>query len=174
MTMPFLHLRFDTWKIVQVGMYESLDDLLFALMGAGFRINEVYSNHTMKALRKLVLADVRAEVELVAISPEEIGFEGGALFKDFSARALEFGLGAISPEAALLGFLQNLDRPGEVLRAAMHPVTTTEFFCEKRPNVFVTYNDAGVLRLTTVPLSETFYCCPKTRWVFGRLNRPDP
>ena len=103
------------WKTIKLGTCKTPDEYREALRSAGYRISD-WGNDI---LRKTSCAEVETEVDLVALSVKELGFQNGANYKDICARGVEMGFELAPAEVGPALRLSYKDQPrGEWLRIA--------------------------------------------------------
>ncbi|KYK44627.1 hypothetical protein A1D31_14425 [Bradyrhizobium liaoningense] len=112
------------WKRITIGTFTdwaALRDAMAALRcGVGSSADEIIARPAF------TLNSQKTEIELVAVSPAELGFEGkAAALEKIYARAQLLGLRLAPAEVAPQLRLQYLDQPiGEFLIVAMEPIKT--------------------------------------------------
>jgi uncharacterized protein YjiS (DUF1127 family) len=113
------------WKKITVGNFSDLVALRNALNAVGCSIGE--SDGEILARPTFTLSATKAEVELLMVSPAELGFQTEtAPLGQIYARAQELGFGLAAAEIALQLRLQYFDQPiGEFLIIGMEPIKTS-------------------------------------------------
>ncbi|APG15850.1 uncharacterized protein YjiS (DUF1127 family) [Bradyrhizobium elkanii] len=111
------------WKTIRVGTFTDTFALRSAMSamgcGVGNAADEILARPAFTLSRK------KAEVELVAVSVAELGFQGEASLREIYARAQQLGLALAPAEIAPQLRLQYLDQPiGEFLTIGMEPIGT--------------------------------------------------
>jgi len=113
-----------TWKTIEVGGISDSMALRNALDAAncatGSQVEEVLARPAFTVSAR------KMEVELVAVSPAELGFDGDHVaLAAVYARALQLGFHLAPPEVGPQLRLQYVDQPlGEFLIVAMEPIAT--------------------------------------------------
>jgi len=112
------------WKTITVGTFTSLSALSNALDAAGCGIGN--SAGEILARPAFTLSAIKTNVELLAVSAAELGFETDtASLADIYARAQRLGFGLAAAEVAPQLRLQYFDQPiGEFLIIGMEPIRT--------------------------------------------------
>ena len=112
------------WKTIAVGTFTSLSALSGALDAAGCGIGD--SAAQALARPAFTLSAIKTNVELLAVSSAELGFETDtASLADIYARAGRLGFGLAAAEVAPQLRLQYFDQPiGEFLFIGMEPIKT--------------------------------------------------
>jgi len=110
------------WKTVTVGTFANLPALGSALDAAGCGIGNAAAE--ILARPAFTLSAIKANVELLAVSAAELGFETDtASLADIYARARRLGFGLAAAEVAPQLRLQYFDQPiGEFLIIGMAPI----------------------------------------------------
>jgi hypothetical protein len=114
------------------------------------------------------LSGKKAEVELLAVSPAELGFQGEtATLRDIYAHAQRLGLRLSPAEVAPLLRLQYFDQPiGEFLLIAMAPIRTWA----GEPVILTVANGGAGLILIGQDGQEDLEVPVKSRFIFVRPN----
>lgn len=114
----------SVWKTIQLGTFKDTFALGNAMSAMGCGVGNAAAE--ILARPAFTLSPKRAELELVALSVAELGFQGAtASLREIYARAQELGFALAPPETAPQLRLQYLDQPiGEFLIIAMQPVRT--------------------------------------------------
>jgi len=112
--------EFPIWKTINIGTYSSVEDLKQAILNAGFKIGDwaedVLNNSSF------TLATEKKEVNLVKITPKELGFNNGALREDIYKKAIDAELELCPLEVGPQLRLQYKDQPRlESLQIGMEP-----------------------------------------------------
>jgi hypothetical protein len=109
------------FRTIQLGIYRDANRLRRALKERGFRIGPRADDILAKPA--FTVSTDKAEVDLMVISPAELGFSDGASYKDICTRAIELGLELCPAEVGPQLRLQFDDQPwGDWLRIAMQPI----------------------------------------------------
>ena len=117
--------EFPIWKTINIGTYSNVEDLKQALLGAGFKIGD-WASDVLKS-PKFTLVEKEKKVNLVRITPKELGFRDGAHRVDIYKRVLEFGLELCPLEVGPQLRLQYIDQPRlESLQIGMEPQVDSE------------------------------------------------
>ena len=133
---------FAIWKTIKLGVKGlQTDDFQKALEEAGCEVSDWASDILGKPT--FTVSETEMDVDLVVVSNVELGFRGGAKFKDIYACAKELGLELCPAEVGPGLRLQYKDQPkGEGFIVAMEPIIDSY----GRPLVFrVEHNDEGLL-----------------------------
>jgi uncharacterized protein YjiS (DUF1127 family) len=112
------------WKTIAIGTFKDLFALHRAMAAVGCSVGK--SADEILARPAFTLSGKKAEVELLAVSPAELGFQGEtATLRDIYAHAQRLGLRLSPAEVAPQLRLQYFDQPiGEFLVVAMDPIRT--------------------------------------------------
>jgi hypothetical protein len=112
------------WKTITVGTFANMFALSNALDAAGCGIGNLAGE--ILARPAFTLCAIKTNVELVAVSAAELGFETDtASLADIYARAQQLGFGLAAAEVAPQLRLQYFDQPvGEFLIIGMEPIKT--------------------------------------------------
>jgi hypothetical protein len=112
------------WKTITVGTFANSFALRNALDAAGCGVGD--SAGEILARPAFTLSATKTDVELVAVSVAELGFQTDtASLADIYARARQLGFGLAAAEVAPQLRLQYFDQPiGEFLIVAMEPIKT--------------------------------------------------
>ena len=112
------------WKTITVGTFTNVSALSRALDAAGCGIGN--SAGEILARPGFTLSAIKMNVELLAVSAAELGFETDtASLADIYARAQQLGFGLAAAEVAPQLRLQYFDQPiGEFLIIGMQPIRT--------------------------------------------------
>lgn len=112
------------WKTITVGTFTSSSALSNALDAAGCGIGS--SAAEILARPAFILSAIKTNVELLAVSAAELGFETDtASLADIYARARQLGFALAAAEVAPQLRLQYFDQPiGEFLIIGMEPIKT--------------------------------------------------
>ena len=115
-----------TWKTIKLGIgFRTTDDFRKAIKSARMKIGEEADYILGKP--SFTVAESFTEVELVACSVAELGFNDGTTRKDIYIRAEELGLDLCPPEVGPQLRLQYTDQPmTEALVIAMEPITDSD------------------------------------------------
>jgi len=101
--------NFRTWKTVQIGTYSDVKLLKEAILSAGFRIGS-WAEDVLESTQ-FVLSTKEREVDLVRVTPEDLGFHDGAYRRDIYKKALSLGLKLCPLEVGPQLRLQYTDQP---------------------------------------------------------------
>lgn len=159
-----------TWKKVTIGTFTDLAALRVAMAalgcGVGTLADEIISRPAF------TLSGKRTEVELVAVSPTELGFEGeSAKLRNIYARARLLGLRLAPAEVAPQLRLQYLDQPiGEFLIIAMEPIRTWA----GEPVILTVANGGAGLILIGQDGQDALDVPARSRFVFVRPDTSGP
>jgi hypothetical protein len=112
------------WKTIAVGTFANSFALRNALDAAGCSVGN--SAGEILARPAFALSTAKTDVELVAVSAAELGFQTDtASLPDIYARAQQLGFGLAAAEVAPQLRLQYFDQPiGEFLIIGMEPIKT--------------------------------------------------
>ncbi len=148
------------WKTVTLGDFANSFALRNALDAANCGIG--YLAEEIIARPAFTVAATKTELDLVAVSPAELGFaDGSASLREIYLRAEAVGLSLAPAETGPELRLQYFDQPlGEFLRIGMKPITTWN----GDPVIFVVANGgAGLIVIgqkasadTQIPTSSPF------------------
>jgi hypothetical protein len=158
------------WKRIAVGTFRDLAALRGAMSalgcGVGNSADEIIGRPTF------TLSGKKTEVELVAVSPAELGFTGEtATLRNVYARAQLLGLLLAPAEVAPQLRLQYLDQPiGEFLIMAMEPIRTWA----GEPVILTVANGGAGLILIGQDGQEGLDLPVGSRFVFVRPGTPGP
>jgi len=115
--------RLSVLKTIKLGACKTPDEYRKALEEAAYRIGD-WGNDI---LGRTACAQEDAEVDLVAPSVKELGFDDGAYHKDICTKALELGLELCPAEVGpALRLVYKDQSRGEWLRIAMKPITGSD------------------------------------------------
>jgi len=118
-------MNFKVWKTIDIGTYKDVESLLKALVDNDFCIGS-WADDVLKSSNFAVASKERT-VELVRVTPQDIGFQNGAYRKDMYTRALELGLQLCPLEVGPQLRLQYADQPKrESLQIGMEPQVDSE------------------------------------------------
>jgi len=113
----------SAWKTIRIGTFKDTFALRNAMSAMGCGVGNVAAE--ILARPAFTLSRSKAEIELVAVSVAELGFQGGASLRAIYLRAQELGFALAPPEIAPQLRLQYLDQPiGEFLTIGMEPIRT--------------------------------------------------
>jgi len=112
---------FNVWKTIKIGIYKNVSVLRKALKKTFIKINEwgakILSDPTFTVSLK------EEEIQLMNVSPSELGFRNGATYSNIIAKAKKLGFELCPPEVGPQLRLQYLDQPkNEWLYIAMKPI----------------------------------------------------
>ncbi|WP_271554534.1 hypothetical protein [Bradyrhizobium sp. CCBAU 45394] len=158
------------WKRITVGTFRDLAALRGAMSALGCGVGS--SADEIIGRPAFTLSGKKAEVELVAVSPAELGFEGKtAALRDVYARAQLLGLLLAPAEIAAQLRLQYLDQPiGEFLILAMEPIRTWA----GEPVILTVANGGAGLILIGQDGQDGLDLPVRSRFVFVRPGTPGP
>jgi len=126
---------------VTLGTHKTIEELEAAMRLEGYDI----SQHAKKMLPKVTVSSELKELELVAVSANDLGFTGRTQRSEIYAKAQSLGLQICPPEVGLQlyrVYFQN-EHEYEELMIAMEPATTSDLYIF----VFVLNNDNEGLNL---------------------------
>lgn len=116
---------FPTWKTISIGNFTNVQEIKKALLDSGFRIGS-WADDVLKS-SNFTLSTIERKIDLVRITPKDLGFSNGAYRKDIYKRALEVGLKLCPLEVGPQLRLQYLDQPKlESLQIGMEPQVDSE------------------------------------------------
>jgi hypothetical protein len=158
------------WKTITIGTFANFFALSNALDAAGCGIGN--SAGEILARPIFTLRDTKTNVELVAVSAAELGFQTDtALLADIYARAKQLGFGLAAAEVAPQLRLQYFDQPiGEFLIIGMEPITTWK----GDPVILNVANGGAGLILIGQDGSADAQISVASRFVFVRTNGAAP
>jgi|GEM_PF-6125819 len=113
---------FRTWCTIQIGTYKTRTKRSEVVEAHAFQLNDVAS----EILKKRPLIRKSSEIELVTVTPEDLGFPGMAYRNDIYERASSFGLFLCDAQFGLHVLLQcpeRIDWRGQEI--AMQPIAHT-------------------------------------------------
>ena len=122
---PFLRraTKLSVLKTIKLGACKTPDEYRKALEEAAYRIGD-WGNDI---LDKTACAQEETEVDLVALSVKELGFNDGAYYKDICTKALELGFELCPAEVGpALRLVYKDQSRGEWLRIAMEAITGSD------------------------------------------------
>ncbi|WP_298885906.1 hypothetical protein [uncultured Bradyrhizobium sp.] len=158
--------EFPVWKTIAIGTFRDL----FALRNALAAIGCSAGNLADEALSRpaFVLSDKKSELELLVVSPAELGLQGEtATLRNIFAQAQRLGLQLAPAEVAPQLRLQYLDQPiGEFLIIAMEPIRTWA----DEPVIFTVANGGAGLILIGQDGHDDMEIPVTSRLVFVRPN----
>lgn len=112
--------HFPTWKTITIGTYTNVNVLKKAILNSDFRIGS-WADDVLKS-SNFTLAPKKKEIDLVRITPQDLGFQDGAYRVNIYKRALGFGLELCPLEVGPQLRLQYTDQPKlESLQIGMEP-----------------------------------------------------
>jgi hypothetical protein len=158
------------WKTITIGTLANFFALSNALdavgCGIGNSANEILGRPTF------TLSDMKANVELLAVSAAELGFQTDtALLADIYARAKHLGFGLAAAEVGPQLRLQYFDQPiGEFLIIGMEPIRTWR----GAPVILNVANGGAGLILIGQDGSADARISMASRFVFVRTNEAVP
>lgn len=81
---------FPIWKTITIGTFTTIDGLRSAILDKGFRIGDWAED--VLASPTFTLATERKEINLVKVTPKDLGFNDGSYREDIYSRAQEASL----------------------------------------------------------------------------------
>lgn len=117
---------FPTWKIIKLGTgIKDATGFCTAIGDAKMRIGDWANDILGKPAFKV--SDTEQDVDLVVVTPKELGFNGNATYKDICAKANELGLDLCPNEVGPQLRLQYTDQPkDEWLLIAMEAIAGSD------------------------------------------------
>jgi hypothetical protein len=113
------------WKRVTLGSHKGVNALRAALEAARMRLGD--SADEILGRPAFPYSRIQTDLDLVMLTPGDLGFTGSAPIADVYRRATQLGLELCPAEAGPLLRLAYPDQPvGEFLRVAMEPIATWE------------------------------------------------
>lgn len=108
------------WKTIKLGAGpKTAGDFRKAIKAAGMKIGERAND----ILGKSAFSGTEQKVDLVVVTPKELGFSGNATFQDICSRAIQLGYEPCPAKVGPQLRLQNTDQPkDERLVVAMEPI----------------------------------------------------
>lgn len=150
----------SVWKTIAIGTFEDPPAIRNAMSAIGCGIGNLAGE--VLARPAFTVSGIRTDVDLVVISPAQLGFQGeAASLRKIYAHAQRLGFGLAAAEVAPQLRLQYLDQPiGEFLIVAMEPIRT----CAGEPIILTVANGgAGLILIgqeagedTAIPVSARF------------------
>jgi hypothetical protein len=114
-----------TWKTVTVGTFADVHALQKALIDSGFRIG-TWAEDVLNS-PNFTISPQQREINLVRVTPQDLGFPSGALRTAIYKKGLEFGLSLCPLEVGPQLRLQYSDQPRlESLQIGMEPQLDSE------------------------------------------------
>jgi hypothetical protein len=111
------------WKRITIGTYTGVNALRGALLAAGVRVGD--SADEILGRPAFHFSNAKTELDIVAVSVAELGFDGSTTLAEIYRRAGERGLELCPAEAGPMLRLQYANQPvGEFLDVAMRPIAT--------------------------------------------------
>lgn len=118
-------ISFPIWKTISIGTHARIDELKDAILSSGFRIGD-WANDVLGE-PNFTVASEEKKIDLVRITPKDLGFKEGAYREDIYNRALELGLKLCPLEVGPQLRLQYIDQPRlESLQIGMEPQVDSE------------------------------------------------
>lgn len=112
--------HFSIWKTITIGTHNNVGTLKKSILDAGFRIGSWAED--ILGSSDFTLASKKKKIDLVRITPRDIGFSNGAFRTDIYKRALTLGFGICPSEVGPQLRLQYMDQPAlESLQVGMEP-----------------------------------------------------
>jgi hypothetical protein len=113
----------QTWKRITLGRYRGVQALREALDKARVRVGDLADE--ILGRPAFAFSATPIAIDLVVLTPADLGFTGEATWAEIDRRAAQFGLELCPAEVGPLLRLAYLEQPvGEFLRIAMKPVAT--------------------------------------------------
>jgi uncharacterized protein YjiS (DUF1127 family) len=158
------------WKTIAIGTFTDLFALRSAMVAVGCSVGN--SADEILARPAFTLSGKKTEVELLAVSPAELGFQGEtATLWDIYAHAQRLGLRLSPAEVAPQLRLQYFDQPiGEFLLIAMAPIRTWA----GEPVILTVANGGAGLILIGQDGQDDLEVPVTSRFVFVRPNLSNP
>jgi uncharacterized protein YjiS (DUF1127 family) len=158
------------WKTIAIGTFTDLFALRRAMVAVGCGMPNLADE--IIARPAFTLSGKKAEVELLAVSPAELGFQGEtATLRDIYAHAQRLGLRLSPAEVAPQLRLQYFDQPiGEFLLIAMEPIKTWA----GKPVILTVANGGAGLILIGQDGQDDLEVPVTSRFVFVRPNLSNP
>jgi uncharacterized protein YjiS (DUF1127 family) len=158
------------WKTIAIGTFTDLVALRSAMVAAGCSVGK--SADEILARPAFTLSGKKTEIELLAVSPAELGFQGEtATLRDIYAHAQRLGLRLSPAEVAPQLRLQYFDQPiGEFLLIAMAPIKTWA----GEPVILTVANGGAGLILIGQDGQDDLEVPVTSRFVFVRPNLSNP
>jgi uncharacterized protein YjiS (DUF1127 family) len=158
------------WKTIAIGTFTDLFALRSAMVAVGCSAGN--SADEILARPAFTLSGKKTEVELLAVSPAELGFQGEtATLRDIYAHAQRLGLRLSPAEVAPQLRLQYFDQPiGEFLLIAMEPIRTWA----GEPVILTVANGGAGLILIGQDGRDDLEVPVTSRFVFVRPNLSNP
>lgn len=112
--------HFRIWKTITIGTFPTVSAFKKALFNSGFRIGS-WANDVLES-SNFTLAPQKRNIDLVRVTPKDLGFPEGAYRMDIYRQALTLGLGLCPLEIGPQLRLQYIDQPKlESLQIGMEP-----------------------------------------------------
>lgn len=158
------------WKTIAIGTFPDWFALRRALTAAGCSIGETAEE--ILARPAFSLSTARAEVELLAVSAAELGFDGETVsLGEIYARAQQLGFRLAPAEIGPQLRLQYFDQPiGEFLIIGMEPIKTWE----GEPVILTVANGGAGLLLVGQDGRADAEIFTGSRFLFARANKVKP
>jgi hypothetical protein len=158
------------WKTIAIGTFTDLFALRSAMVAVGCSAG--HSADEILARPAFILSGKKTEVELLAVSPADLGFQGEtATLRDIYAHAQQLGLRLSPAEVAPQLRLQYFDQPiGEFLLIAMEPIRTWA----GAPVILTVANGGAGLILIGQDGRDDLEIPVTSRFVFVRPNLSNP
>lgn len=117
---------FPMWKTIKLGTgIKDAAGFRTAIGDAKMRIGD-WANDIL-GMPAFKVSEVEQSIDLVLVTPKELGFKGNATYKDICAKAKELGLELCPNEVGLQLRLQYTDQPmNERVVVAMEPITGSD------------------------------------------------
>jgi hypothetical protein len=169
-TMPSIPVKsaaaVPVWKTIRIGTFADSFALRNALDAAGCAVGD--SAEEILARPDFTLSTTKTEVELVAVSAAELGFQTDtASLADIYARARQLGFGLAAAEVGPQLRLQYFDQPvGEFLIIGMEPIRTWN----GEPGILTLANSGAELALIRQDGSADAQIPVTSRFLFVRSN----
>jgi uncharacterized protein YjiS (DUF1127 family) len=158
------------WRTIAIGTFKDLFALRSAMAAVGCSAGK--SADEILARPAFTLSSKKTEVELHAVSPAELGFQGEtATLRDIYAHAQRLGLRLSPAEVAPQLRLQYFDQPiGEFLLIAMEPIRTWA----GEPVILTVANGGAGLILIGQDAQDDLEVPVTSRFVFVRPDLSNP
>jgi uncharacterized protein YjiS (DUF1127 family) len=158
------------WKTIAIGSFKDLSALRRAMVSVGCSAGK--SADEILARPTFTLSGKKTEVELLVVSPAELGLQGEtAALRDIYVHAQRLGLRLSPAEVAPQLRLQYFDQPiGEFLLIAMEPIRTWA----GKPVILTVANGGAGLILIGQDGQDDLEIPVTSRFVFVRPNLSNP
>jgi len=113
------------WKTISIGTYSDAESLKEAILDSGFKIGD-WAEDVLNS-SNFTLAPEKKDINLVKVTPKDLGFQDRASRTDIYKKALELGLELCPLEVGPQLRLQYTDQPRlESLQIGMEPQKDSE------------------------------------------------